>query len=415
MAENMDGAIVKFTFLDKADGTTLLSPSALTVTVDLPAAYKAALQSQNETLYNALATQLPYENSLTIPATTYTADDGGEGIIYLAIPDKIAAIAEIPTFASYVDDIKSNIEITLTATVGDDTYKLTQTGFPFVNGQYHRIKAKMKKQAPEGAIDGKFTINSNGNQVYFSQGNLQATCTAADGDGGTQETWTWAFAEHQYDYVGNAVANTAIDGNGSVSTAGTVDLFGWSTAATYFGINNSTDEGDYSGDFVDWGSLAITNGGNTANSGWRMLTSAEWTYLFDTRTASTVGGTDNGRYAKATVNGVSGVILFPDSYTHPDGVTAPASVNTNTANFTANSYDATAWGKMETAGAVFLPAARYRSGSSVLSSSYTEYWSSSPLDASSVYYVYISESDLAPQFTSARYYGRLVRLVRAAE
>ena len=47
MAENMDGAIVKFTFLDKADGTTLLSPSALTVTVDLPAAYKAALQSQN--------------------------------------------------------------------------------------------------------------------------------------------------------------------------------------------------------------------------------------------------------------------------------------------------------------------------------------------------------------------------------
>ena len=72
--------------------------------------------------------------------------------------------------------------------------------------------------APAVAINGKlpgaFTINSDGDQVYFSQGNLQAT-TSNYG-----VSWTWSFAENQWDYVGNATANTAIDGNGSVSTDG---------------------------------------------------------------------------------------------------------------------------------------------------------------------------------------------------
>ena len=49
--------------------------------------------------------------------------------------------------------------------------------------------------------------------------------------------------------------------------------------------------------------------GNTIGSGWRTLTSAEWTYLFDSRTT-----TSGVRYAKATVNGVSGVILLPDDW-----------------------------------------------------------------------------------------------------
>lgn len=47
------------------------------------------------------------------------------------------------------------------------------------------------------------------------------------------------------------------------------------------------------------------------------LTSAEWTYLFDTReSGSTVFGKSNARYAEATINtdgtGVNGMILFPD-------------------------------------------------------------------------------------------------------
>ena len=64
-----------------------------------------------------------------------------------------------------------------------------------------------------------FTANSSGLNVAFSQGNLQATTT----NGGTN--WTWAFAAHQWDYVGNVAANNAITGNQTVSANGTVEFF----------------------------------------------------------------------------------------------------------------------------------------------------------------------------------------------
>ena len=46
---------------------------------------------------------------------------------------------------------------------------------------------------PQGAISGLFTINGNGDQVYFSQGNLQYK----------PSTNTWRFAENQWDLCGN--------------------------------------------------------------------------------------------------------------------------------------------------------------------------------------------------------------------
>ena len=246
-----------------------------------------------------------------------------------------------------------------------------------------------------GLLAGKFTINASGDQVRFSQGNLQAVIAGyitTDPDHYTYTASSWKFAEHQWDYIGGS------GGNSTFAVGSTVDLFGWvGTSATYnsYGLcteNSTTDTSDGS-DFAkcygnkntdvlksDWGKLAITNGGNTPNiSGWRTLTGTEWGYLFKTRTASTVGGTDDGRYAKATVIGVAGIILFPDSYTHPSDVTAPISVNTTDAAFTVNTYNADAWSKMEAAGCVFLPAAGYRSGTSIdTNNSDGQYWSSTP-------------------------------------
>lgn len=266
-----------------------------------------------------------------------------------------------------------------------------------------------------GLLAGDFSISST-KKVRFSQGNLQATTT----NNGT--SWTWAFAEHQWDYIGGRsyggsepqTGNNYINGSGTTSANGTVDLFGWSTAATSYGIYDSTDNSNYSGDFKDWGILTITNGGNTPSFGWRTLTATEWAYLFKTRTASTVGGTDDGRYAKATVAGKAGVILFPDSYTHPDGVTAPASVNLTDAAFTANTYDATAWGKMEAAGCVFMPAAGDRNVTDVSSAGTKgNYWSSTPgytamtrilqFNASTMYF--------PDDISTTRFYGYSVRLV----
>ncbi len=101
-------------------------------------------------------------------------------------------------------------------------------------------------------------------------------------------------------------------------------------------------------------------------TGWRTLSNDEWGYVVNTRSGSTIGTTANARFAKAKVNDVMGLILFPDTYTHPDGVTAPTGVNaTDNTGWNGNSYTVADWTKMETAGCVFLPAAGSRDGNSV--------------------------------------------------
>ena len=69
----------------------------------------------------------------------------------------------------------------------------------------------------KNSTSGLFQINTRGTKVYFAPGNLQATYN--------DSIWTWSFAANQWDYIG--LDNININGNGSVFTNGTVDLFGW--------------------------------------------------------------------------------------------------------------------------------------------------------------------------------------------
>ena len=233
-------------------------------------------------------------------------------------------------------------------------------------------------------------------KVYFSQGNLLATYNGS--------SWTWSFAEHQYDYMGSAAANTTIDGNGTVSANGTVDLFEWSTAATYFGIHNSKDNSTYSGEFVDWGTNAISNGGNAANL-WRTLTYDEWNYLFNTRTNA------NNLRSQATVDGVHGYILLPDDFVLSAGFT----FNANSQDWLLNNYSAMGWSKLEALGAVFLPAAGGRYGTDVGSvGSLGYYWSATPIGTEYAYYMGFNSNEVGID-SSSRNYGLSVRLVRNAE
>ena len=190
---------------------------------------------------------------------------------------------------------------------------------------------------PAGPLSGKFTINANGGQVSFSKGNLQATTR----DNGAH--WSWDFATNQWDCIGNAAANNAINGNGTVSTNGTVDLFGWVGASSGFtggaqyGISNSTTVSDYG---TSASESLKSDWGNTIGTGWRTLTISEWNYLFAIRASgSNVNGTSNARYTMATINtdgaGVNGVILFPD------GVTIAANEATSWGDINAKSNYAT--------------------------------------------------------------------------
>lgn len=277
----------------------------------------------------------------------------------------------------------------------------------------------------------RFSVSST-KKVVFAPGNLRATNTTANSTSG----WTWSFAPTQYSIIGDATANTAVRDN-YVTTAGTVDLFGWvgaNSSLAAYGINNNNESSSY-GNTVnealqsDWGVVA-----NAANLGghnnWCTLTKDEWEWVLgprdganpgtNCRESSTVNNVKNARFAKAYLFGsVHGVILFPDNYTHPEGVAAPTGVNVaGNTSWEGNQYNATDWGKMEAVGCVFLPAAGYRNGSSVTSvGSYGFYWSSTSREseANFAYCVDFDSGNLHPQGNNSRRFGFSVRLARVVE
>ena len=213
---------------------------------------------------------------------------------------------------------------------------------------------------PEGAISGVFSV-SDGKQVYFSKGNLRYASGA------------WSFFDNQYDYYTDYSADAW-------------DKFGWSTSATTYGMNTSDQSSDYSGDFVDWGA--------TMGTGWFTLSKDEWTYLFNTRTVN--GGTGSGKSytLDQSVNGKLGVVIYPD-------------------NYTGEVYSGSDWATFESAGCVFLPAAGFRSGTSVYyAGSRGYYWSSSPGFTNDAYRVYFTPVGLYPADGYDCYVGFNVRLVR---
>ena len=253
------------------------------------------------------------------------------------------------------------------------------------------IVASVGINAKDPELPGVFTINTSGDKIVFSRGNLQATTTDLGAN------WTWDFAPNQWSFIGDAVANTSLNGNKTVSTNGTVDLFGWSTAATYYGIHNSNSNADYSGDFVDWG--------NTMTGEWRTLSRAEWRYIiYDRKNAYQ-------KRSQATVNGVQGYVLLPDTWTLPSGLSFTNSTN----NYTTNQYEGTDWDAMENAGAVFLPAGGDRTKASVYLYGYGWYWASTPNDedGGKAYYFYFYETSIGITEYN-RSDGRSVRLVTAA-
>ena len=235
--------------------------------------------------------------------------------------------------------------------------------------------------APEGAIPALFSISET-QQVFFSKGNLQYQAS----------TGTWRFAEHQWDYVGGVSEGYPYYGeefgtvyeNGvkcdnsliSQTYSGWIDLFGWATSGwdnnnhyyqpwdtestgwTLDGYGYGYWDGEYSnysmtGDYanMDWGVYnAISNGGNEPGL-WRTGGSELYYIVYNRQNAAYL-------QSRGTVNGVQGLILLPDAWILPEGVTFLGSAS----GYDINTYDLEHWEIMENAGAVFLPEAGCRSG-----------------------------------------------------
>lgn len=209
-----------------------------------------------------------------------------------------------------------------------------------------------------------FSLSST-KKVIIAPGNLVARVDCANrkdlaGLGWVYPARKWYFADRQYDYN----ASKQLDGSNEIC-----DHFSWIPG----GVNNTDVRGSYgliastnediyypaSGDIQlanDWGNHIIYPSSvaecNYPADTWWTPDGKEWEYLAEMRSVF--------RYVKATVDGVPGVIFFPDNYSHPAGVTFPAGVDLEAGYFTDNDYPAEMWEAMEAAGCVFLPVAGNR-------------------------------------------------------
>ena len=296
---------------------------------------------------------------LAVPYALYAAKAGNADVDLSAYATK----EEIPNVEglaseSYVNEKVAEIDLSKYYLKSDVDALLAE-----LNAKVKKLDKQLNPPIP-GTIEFAFSVSAD-KKVYFSQGNLQYQAS----------TSTWRFAEHQFDMIGDDNAKI------SESYEGWIDLFGWGTSGynsknPYMTSASYGDYGDGSNDIAgtnyDWGVYnKISNGGNAAGM-WRTLTNSEWNYVISNRT--------DARYLRGTaiVNGVNGLILLPDNWTLPTGVTFTYGED----GWSQNTYSASDWSKMEANGAVFLPAAGYRDGTDVNSvGSNGDYWSSSASDS----------------------------------
>ena len=133
----------------------------------------------------------------------------------------------------------------------------------------------------------------------------------------------------------------------------------------------------------------------------------EWNYLLNSRPDA------SAKNGIAKVNGVNGLVLLPDNWILPSGLQFTSgfanSINSDYYE-TVNTYTSSEWETMESAGAVFLPAAGIRHFEDIANvGNYGNYWSSSEYGTNNALNIYFNSNEVS-KGEYGRYYGRSVRL-----
>lgn len=279
----------------------------------------------------------------------------------------------------YDGTIDFKISFTLQSNGNTYTYPYTRTGAFYGGRSYKMSQTALNSTRPlikyvPGALGGVFSVGAD-KTVMFAKGNLQAVYD------GMSEIYTWRFAEHQYDIIGNEAGNTTIN---SQTEGAVVDLFGWTQTGKYsdgikqYGINTSTTQSDYRSStedtLEDWGKAYAASNGCSADT-WFTLSKDEWFYLLKTRTRAAELYKN-----EVAINGRYNLVIAPDAFT----------------GTIATSYTAEEWAAAEADGLVCLPAGGHsESGySSIRNPSRGYYWSSSPYSAGSAYCLFFHNSGI---------------------
>lgn len=274
-------------------------------------------------------------------------------------------------------------------------------------------------------VPNAFSVSAS-RQVLFAPGNLQYQAS----------TDTWRFAEHQQDIMNKN--NELYPGGQNFDNSGNlldfyedptvwIDLFGYSTAETNFGVNNGASDINYHGAFIDWGSKMPAEGGNA----WRTPTTEEWQYVLEERPNATAL-----RGLATVVEGegflaeeYTGCILLPDDWAGCEGVTfipwTSNDLDDAAAKANVNNWSPEDLEKMLAQGAVWLPNAGARKGSGIFTVNGVNYggyyWAaSSEIDENWAWDFDIKNNSVADYYalqmnTCVRGVGISVRLVRNAQ
>lgn len=232
---------------------------------------------------------------------------------------------------------------------------------------------------PDGTLSGKFTVNAEGKQVYFSKGNLwyNGSC--------------FQFEDEQYCFRHYYGINNdqAYLNEGSVTTTpeNTVGSFFWSKNASVACGKSYSDATAAQTDIFFTNAtetsakqdFSVSVGGKSWTGVWRTLSKDEWEYLIN----------HNGS-AWATINNVKGRIIFCDGY-----------LGNKQAQFTEIPE-----------GCAFLPAAGNRSDSGAEEpGNYAGYWSSSANEDYGAFNFIFDRDGLDPANHEERNFGSTIRLV----
>ena len=405
--------------LDYATGTGTLSLSAPAPTLTASSALT------NQLAIGAFTINGPGNNDITDTITGLTVSDGTNTYTVTREAD------DGPIYVA-MKPVSNEMTISFTATAGTKVYEKSVSGKTLSAGNIYPVGVTV---AIQGTLPGVFEIDSSHKKVYFSRGNL------------LYDNGTWQFHTNQYDRC--FTSNDAYNLSQIYESSGRFDLFGWGTSgiqgsATRYQpwetANTDGIEGKYRDDVVsnsmlpanlDWGYNKISNGGN-ATGLWRTPSEDQWRWILgvdntpnpgtNCRTSSTVSSVTNARFAKGLVNGVKGIIIFPDVYTQPAAVVITStSINNKSMTWddtAINVISADDWSLMEKAGAVFLPVTGYRYGTGLShidgNENYTYYWTSKASNqAGWANILYFMHSNVTTN-GAARKAGAAVRLVMDA-
>lgn len=212
--------------------------------------------------FNGKKVQGEFTLTSVVPATTAitTSDtDGTDDIITVTMADNATwhdfLVVNLPVPAGTYGDITIS-------TYEEDGHRLIYKKQPI---KQTAAWAPTRKSSRKMTATLPVFTAANGKKVTFAPDNLYATITAVDGSG-VPTAADWHFGRPTQ------------SATQSFTVGSKIDLFGWSSNGTYYGINSSTDPALYygNGTFVDWGNNVIDD---YPAETWRTPSIDDWWYF----------------------------------------------------------------------------------------------------------------------------------------